>query len=483
MDSKKRDIIIALMVAMFLGAVEGTVVTTAIPTIVKDLKGFELISWVFSVYFLTSAIATPIYGKLADLFGRKNILTIGIIIFVGGSALCGFSQNMYQLILFRTVQGIGAGSIFTVTYTIVADVFSLEERAKVQGLISSVWGIASIAGPLIGGIIIEKLSWHWVFFINIPFGILSVYLLQTNFEEHFHKKSHKIDYLGATVLSLAIGSLLYGFLTGENNSIGFANTVLISVVLSAALLVLFYFVEKNASEPILPFDIFTKTSINVNAISFIVSAVLIGADVYLTLYVQYVLGYNAMICGFALAPISIGWISASFILGKQLSKHGEKLITLASLLLLLISVVLFITLKANSSLILVVIYSFIMGLGLGGAFTVLTIVVQSSVEPRKRGVATSTNSLVRTLGQAIAISVFGGIFNFAITNYFKGQGISGIVANTLYSSNGAAEGISELHIKSSLMSGYYILFVIFIILTAISVIMSLAMTSELKNTK
>ncbi len=189
MNSRKRSIAAALMVAMFLGAVEGTVVTTAIPTIVKDLQGFEIISSVFSVYLLTSAITTPIYGKLSDLYGRKNMLSIGIIIFLIGSFLCGLSQTMYMLIGARAIQGIGAGAIFTVTYTIIGDVFTLEERPKIQGIISSVWGIASLVGPFLGGILIDLLSWHWIFFINLPFGIISVVLIQRNLDEVFEKKN------------------------------------------------------------------------------------------------------------------------------------------------------------------------------------------------------------------------------------------------------------------------------------------------------
>lgn len=204
MDSRKINIMIALLVAMFLGAIEGTVVTTAIPTIVKELQGFEIISSVFSVYLLTSAISTPIYGKLSDLYGRKNILSIGIIIFLIGSFLCGLSQNMYMLIICRAIQGIGAGAIFTVTYTIIGDVFTIEERPKIQGIISAVWGIASLAGPFIGGILIDILSWHWIFFINIPFGIVSVILIQRNLNESFEKKKHKIDYAGIITLSAAM---------------------------------------------------------------------------------------------------------------------------------------------------------------------------------------------------------------------------------------------------------------------------------------
>ena len=237
MDYRKRNILIALMVAMFLGAVEGTVVTTAIPTIVKDLQGFEIISLVFSVYLLTSAISTPIYGKLSDLYGRKNILSIGIIIFLVGSCLCGVSQTMYMLIGARAIQGVGAGAIFTVTYTIVGDVFNLEERPKVQGLIGTVWGIASLAGPFLGGVLIDMLSWHWIFFINLPFGILSVILIQRNLDETFEKKKHKIDFAGIITLSAAMIIFLNIFLSAENISFNRNIFIVISVLITIILLV------------------------------------------------------------------------------------------------------------------------------------------------------------------------------------------------------------------------------------------------------
>ena len=212
MNFKKVNLTVSLMLAMFLASVEGTIVTMATPTITKDLHGFALISMVFSAYLLTSAISTPIYGKLADLYGRKRTLSIGILIFLTGSCLCGLSQNMAMLIAFRALQGLGAGSIFTVTYTIIGDGFPLEERSKIQGALSTMWGVASLIGPFLGGFLIDMLSWHWIFFINIPFGLLSVLLLQGSLKESVEKKEHKIDYAGAAVLSLAVILFLSIFL-------------------------------------------------------------------------------------------------------------------------------------------------------------------------------------------------------------------------------------------------------------------------------
>ena len=483
MDYRKRNILIALMVAMFLGAVEGTVVTTAIPTIVKDLQGFEIISLVFSVYLLTSAISTPIYGKLSDLYGRKNILSIGIIIFLVGSCLCGLSQSMYMLIGARAIQGVGAGAIFTVTYTIVGDVFTIEERPKAQGIIGTVWGIASLAGPFLGGILIDMLSWHWIFFINLPFGILSVILLQRNLDETFEKKKHNIDFAGIITLSVAMIIFLNIFISAENISFNRNIFIVISVVITIILLLAFYKIERKAKEPIIPFDIFTKTSTIVNLVSFLASAVLIGADVYLTIYIQNVLGFNAKVSGLAMAPMSASWLIASVILGKCIGKYGEKVVIIISNVILLISTILLPTLGINSSLLLVLIYVFVMGFGFGGAFTTLTIIVQESVEYNKRGAAMATNSLLRTLGQTIGVSVFGSIFNLYIIKYFIKLGINGVDPSNLYKSSTYNTAVTNEQIKLSLNNSLHVLFIILIIISSISLILSIVMPKIASNHK
>lgn len=478
MDSRKRNIVLALMVAMFLGAVEGTVVTTAIPTIVKDLKGFDLISLVFSVYFLTSAISTPIYGKLSDLYGRKNILSIGIILFLAGSLLCGLSQTMFMLISFRAIQGLGAGAIFTVTYTIVGDEFTLEERPKVQGAIGTVWGIASLLGPFLGGILIDFLSWNWIFFINIPFGILSIILIQKNIKEDFSKTKHKIDYAGAVVLSSAMVIFMNIFQSKGREGSNDLRYILISVILSILLLLAFYFIEKRAKEPIIPFDIFTKEGIFVNAISFLTSAVLIGTNVYLPIYIQNILGFSAKVSGLALAPMSVAWLLASMILGKFILKYGAKAAILISNGILLVGSILLPMLGINSSLVVLIVYVTILGFGFGGAFTILTIVVQESVGYNKRGVATATNSLLRTIGQTIGVSIFGSVFNLYIIKYFDQRNIKGIDPSNLYeSANNAA--ITGEQIKASIHSSLHVVFLILILISFLALLLTIMMPKKL----
>ncbi|WP_026885338.1 MDR family MFS transporter [Clostridium beijerinckii] len=478
MNSRKRSIAAALMVAMFLGAVEGTVVTTAIPTIVKDLQGFEIISSVFSVYLLTSAITTPIYGKLSDLYGRKNMLSIGIIIFLIGSFLCGLSQTMYMLIGARGIQGIGAGAIFTVTYTIIGDVFTLEERPKIQGIISSVWGIASLVGPFLGGILIDLLSWHWIFFINLPFGIISVVLIQRNLDEVFEKKKHSIDFAGIITLSLAMVIFLNIFLSNEDMSSSNNIFILLSVIATVILLVAFCIIERKAKEPIIPFDIFTKTSSIVNLVSFLASAILMGSNVYLPIYIQNVLGYSAKISGLSLAPMSFAWLIAAVILGKCIVKFGGKIVILISNVILLISTALLPTLNAESSILLVIIYASIMGFGFGGAFTTLTIIIQESVEYNKRGAATAANSLLKTIGQTIGVSIFGSIFNIYIIKYFTQLGVNGVDPSNLYNSV-----VTDEQIKLSLNSSLHFLFIILIGIAVISLLSSMLMPKIMESSK
>lgn len=470
MDRKKKRIVIALMVAMFLAAVEGTIVTIAVPTIANDLDGFEIISLLFSAYFLTSAISTPIYGKLSDLYGRKNVLTFGIIIFLVGSILCGLSKTMSMLIAFRAVQGLGAGAILTITYTIMGDVFTLQERPKVQGGLATVWGIASLAGPFLGGFLIDVLSWHWIFFINLPFGILSVVLLQNSLQETFEKKKHKIDYAGTIVFSMAMILFLNIFLSNNNLGMNHTPFVILSTLIAIILLFIFYKIEKRANEPMIPFDIFTKTSILVNIVSFMMSIILIGTSVYFPIYLQNVLGLNATISGLALAPMSVSWLISSVILGKYIEKIGGKSVILISAIMILIGTTLLTLLDVNTPLSMVILFAFILGFGYGGAFTTLTIVIQTSVSYHKRGAAMAANSLLRILGQTIGISILGGIFNFYIVKYFQQIGVNGINPSNMYASAAENVAVTNEQIRASLNHSLFYIYAIFIALSLLCVI-------------
>ncbi|HBC97319.1 MAG TPA: MFS transporter, partial [Clostridium sp.] len=398
-----------------------------------------------------------------------------------GSFLCGLSQSMYLLILFRAVQGIGAGSIFTLTYTIIGDLFSVSGRAKVQGWLSTVWGIASLVGPFLGGFLIDTLSWHWIFFINIPFGIISVVFIQRNLKENFEKRGVCIDYLGTLILTISIVLFLYGFLAGEKKESGSILFVLMYVLLAFIFLVVFYFVEKKAKEPVMPFEIFTKSSTVVNILGFLQSAVLIAMNVYVVLYIQNVLGFSATISGLCMAAMSFTWLVSSMFLAKYITKYSKKNIVLSSSIILLIGSMVLSVLDINSPLILVIIAVSILGFGFGGNLNTQTIVIQDSVEYSTRGAAVAVNTLFRNLGQTIGISVFGSIFNFSIIKYFEKLHIGGIEPSNLYNTSSLNSNLSAELIKESLNSGLHILFMCFVVLNVISLIISLCLPRRIEG--
>ncbi len=296
---------VAIFVATFMTAVEGTIVTTAMPTIVGSLHGIELMNWVFSIYLLTSAMLTPIYGKLTDKIGRKPVFMVGTLLFIIGSALCGMSFNMHTLILARALQGMGAGALMPVSLTLLADLYPIEQRTKVMGYNSTMWGIASVIGPLAGGLIVDTVGWHWIFFINVPIGLVQLFLVFMSLhEEKRARETKKMDLFGSVVLMLVLLSLLAGFQLLSDQ--GFGWLVMSCFIASVLFLVLFIWVEKRAEDPIITFSLFKNPLfVGVNLIAALVSGILMGVDVYIPMWMQGVLGLAAGIGGLVLAPISL----------------------------------------------------------------------------------------------------------------------------------------------------------------------------------
>ena len=306
--SERGPILLAVMLSIGLVAIDATILATAVPAVVDDLGGFTSFPWLFSIYLLAQAVSVPIYGKLADLFGRKPVMLLGIGLFVLGSLLCGIAWSMPALIVFRLVQGLGAGAVQPMGMIIVGDIYSLAERAKVQGYIASVWATASIIGPTLGGLITDVLSWHWIFFVNLPLGAAAAWVLWRRFDESVERRKHRIDYLGAGLLAAGGTLLLLGLLEGGvrwdwGSSLGVG-----IFVAAAALLALFVVVESRAAEPVLPLWIFQRRVLNAAASgSFIVGVLMLGLTSYVPLYAQSVLGHGALVAGLALASMTIGW--------------------------------------------------------------------------------------------------------------------------------------------------------------------------------
>ncbi|HWO78685.1 MAG TPA: MDR family MFS transporter [Bacillus sp. (in: firmicutes)] len=419
MQTSVRKITLSLLITTFLAAIEVTIISTAMPQIVDSLGGFSLMSWVFAIYLLTTAVSTPIWGKLSDLFGRKKVFMIGVTLFLIGSIACGLSQNMGQLIFFRAIQGLGAGAINPVTFTIIADVYNFEQRAKVQGLVSSMWGIAGILGPLVGGFIVDFISWHWVFFINLPFGLVSMWMIGKHFKETLEKKKRQIDYGGAVTFTIAITALLFALLSmnkEEGTGIVFSEAQLAALFGTAFVFFsVFFLIQWKHPEPMMPLKLFQNKDVSIStAGAFLTSVILIGLTAYLPLWTQNVLGMGATSAGFTIMPLSLGWPVGAMLCSRFIPRFGTKFVVLLGGSLIALGSFLLTFITPETSLWLIALIILITGFGFGFTSTIFTVVTQSSVAKNNRGSAGSLNTLLRTLGQTIGVAIFGAALNFVI---------------------------------------------------------------------
>ncbi|MCR8642691.1 MFS transporter [Paenibacillus sp. N1-5-1-14] len=487
-QTNRTMVMIAIMVATFLTAIEGTVVSTAMPKIVSDLQGLDLMNWVFSIYLLVSSVAVPIFGKLSDLFGRKRILVIGTLIFLAGSTLCGFAANMEQLIIYRFIQGIGSGAILPISTAIIADLYPFEKRAKMMGLVGFVWGAAGILGPLFGGFLVDYVTWHWIFFINIPFGIATIVLIVVYLKEKIEKTKKSIDYWGALTFSLGLLALLYAVQKGSETNEWLSPFVLLLFAAFVICMALFVIIESKVEEPMIPLTIFRSLPISMsNAITFIVHAIMIGLVVYVPMWVQGILGLGATQSGFILMPMSITWAIGAFWSGRIINR-GFRMASIIGTSILLLSTLWFLTIQMASSTINFVLISTMIGFGFGITVTLYTLVAQSSVEPNMRGVATSANMLFRTLGQTIGISIFGSYFNITIANQLASSASSSVdpsLMNQLINPAKASELTADTQsvLRDALATGIHELFIILISLAALTLVLSVFLPGKDKETK
>ncbi|WP_338451891.1 MDR family MFS transporter [Niallia oryzisoli] len=419
-----RPIVLAsIMLAMFLGAIEGTIVSTAMPAIVGELGGFSLYGWVFSVYLLMNAVTVLIYGKLSDLFGRKPIILIGIMIFLIGSILCGFAESMTMLIIFRFIQGLGAGAITPIATTIVGDIYTKEERANIQGYLSSVWGISAIVGPALGGLLVEYVSWRFVFWLNIPLGILASIGIGVFLHEHVTRKKHRIDYRGAVLMMISVSCLMFVLVEGGTGWAWMSFESISLLAVSVITFIFFYFQEKRAEEPIMPFSIWKERPIFIaNMTSLTTGIMLIGISSFLPTFVQGVMEQSPIVAGFTLTTMSIGWPIASTFAGSLLLKIGFRTTSLFGGAALVLGSILFITLTPHAGPIWAAVGSFFIGIGMGLTTTTFIVTIQSTVSWEQRGIATASNSFMRNLGNTIGAALLGGILNSQILRYFKENG-------------------------------------------------------------
>lgn len=409
--SQRRTVTLGVMLGLFLAALEATVVGTAMPTVIARLGGLHIYSWVFSAYILTSTVTVPLWGRLSDLYGRKRFILIGIAIFLLGSALSGTATSMAQLVLFRAIQGLGAGALLPLGMTIIGEIYSLEKRARMQGLFSGVWGLASIIGPLIGGFITDHLSWRWVFYINIPFGIAAALLIGLALAEpRDHRKKVTIDYAGAATLT-ALVTLLLLALGGAQQSLGSSLTLgLLGVCVF--LLVLFLAIERRAPEPIVPLSLFGHRIFSVSSVNgFFVGMAMFGSLSFIPLFVQGVIGTTATEAGTALTPFMLCWVGFSVLGGRLILKIGYRPTALIGVGLITIGFMGLVLMNAETSRLVVMSYLATAGAGMGFSMVTLLIAVQTSVPRHQLGIATSGTVFFRSIGGAVGVAVMGAVLS------------------------------------------------------------------------
>jgi EmrB/QacA subfamily drug resistance transporter len=402
----------ALMLGMFLAALDQTIVSTALPTIVGDLGGLNHLSWVVTSYLLAATVSTPIYGKLGDMYGRKPVFQAAILIFLAGSMLAGLSQTMDQLIGFRALQGIGAGGLMVGAQAIIADIVPPRERGRYMGLIGSVFAVASVAGPLLGGFLVDTISWRWVFYVNMPIGVLAVAIVALRLRLPSSRSIHRIDYLGAALLTGGVGALVLLTTWGGNQYAWGSPTIVGLAIGGVALLALFVLQERRAPEPLLPLTLFRSSVFDVaNAMGFTIGMAMFGAIVFIPLYLQLVYGASPTSSGLRLLPLMAGLLVAAIASGRAISRIGRyKIFPIAGTATLVVGMYLLSRLSVGTAPWLASVYMLVVGVGIGLVMQVLVLVVQNDARPEEIGVATSTATFFRSVGGSFGVAIFGAIF-------------------------------------------------------------------------
>lgn len=476
-QSSRTLVFIASIAVIVIAAVEGTIVSTSMPTIVGALGGFESLTWVFSAYFLTQAVTIPVYGGLADLYGRKRVVLFGIGLFLVGSVLCGMAWSMNALIAFRVVQGIGAGALVTLAQTIIGDHYEPVERARLQGYISGAWAIGAILGPLLGSVIVTHVSWVWVFWVNVPVGCVAAVMIMAALHETVKPHQRRIDYVGSALMAAGTGLLM--FVLVQASALGIL-AILAMTAMSLALLAGFAAHEARTPAPILPIGLMTNRIIIGGVIVGIaVGSVLMGSTAFLSFYIQGVMGLSALIAGLAVGAPSVSWPLGSFVGGRLLGRMSYRTTAFFGIPPLAIGVLLLIELTPMRGEVWTAVAPALIGIGMGFIVPTFLVAVQASVGWEKRGIATSTTVFARIFGQAVGTAVFGGILNAAVSRHAiqNGDDIHRIMTPALR----ASMPVAELNLLVERMSaGLHNVYLILGLLVLIILLAILALPASLR---
>jgi EmrB/QacA subfamily drug resistance transporter len=427
-QSSVRVVIASVAVLLLLAALDQTIVSTALPTIVADLGGLEHLSWVVTAYILASTVVAPLYGKLGDLYGRRAMVFFSVSIFLAGSVLCGLAGSMTFLIVARAIQGLGGGGLFVLALSIIADVIPARDRGKVQGVFASVFGISSVAGPLIGGWFVEVASWHWIFYVNLPFGLIALAGFFFGFKAHPARVDHKIDYTGAALLSLSLATLVLITSLGGRSLAWDDPRLLGMMALTVGATLAFLFVESRASEPVLPLTLFKMNVFTVtSAIGFVSGALMFGSLTFIPLYLQISKGASPTQSGLEMIPMTIGILFASTLSGRYMGRTGRyKILPMIGLSISTLGMFLLTRLSPTTPPPVLWASLLMVGCGMGTVFPVVTTAVQNAVPRHQLGTATAAGLMFRQVGGSIAVALFGALFAARMAEALGGAPIEGL---------------------------------------------------------